>query len=53
LRKVIIVDNVAENFQVQPENGIFISSWFNDPTDTALEELAPLLKGLAQEPKYN
>ena len=45
LNKVIIVDNVAENFQLQPDNGIFIKSWFEDMSDTALEELAPLLKG--------
>lgn len=40
---MIIVDNVAENFQNQPDNGIFIRSWFDDMTDTALEELGPLL----------
>ena len=44
LSKVIIVDNVAENFQLQPDNGIFIKSWFDDKHDTALAELAPLLK---------
>ena len=40
-----MVDNVAENFQLQPDNGIFIKSWFDDMSDTALSELAPLLKG--------
>jgi Dullard-like phosphatase family protein len=44
LSKIIIVDNVAENFQLQPDNGIFIKSWFDDTKDTALSELAPLLK---------
>lgn len=44
LNKCIIVDNVAENFVLQPDNGIFIKSWFEDMTDTALLELAPLLK---------
>lgn len=44
LSKTIIVDNVAENFSLQPDNGIFIKSWFEDPSDTALLELAPLLK---------
>ena len=43
LRRVIIVDNVAENFQLQADNGIFIRSWFDDMTDTALSELTPLL----------
>lgn len=37
---------MAENFQLQPDNGIFIKSWFDDMTDTALSELAPLLKGM-------
>eukprot|EP01017_Pseudomicrothorax_dubius_P032038 TRINITY_DN4154_c0_g1_i1.p1 TRINITY_DN4154_c0_g1~~TRINITY_DN4154_c0_g1_i1.p1 ORF type:complete len:750 (+),score=206.41 TRINITY_DN4154_c0_g1_i1:439-2688(+) len=43
----IIVDNVPENFQLQSDNGIFIRSWFNDPHDTALMELAPLLREIA------
>jgi TFIIF-interacting CTD phosphatase-like protein len=47
LERMIIVDNVAENFQLQPDNGIFIKSWYSDPNDTALVELAPLLKGRA------
>ena len=42
---MIIIDNVAENFSKQPDNGIFIRSWYQDPNDTALVELAPLLKG--------
>ena len=45
LSKIIIVDNVADNFQLQPENGILIKSWIDDSADTALQELAPLLKG--------
>jgi hypothetical protein len=35
----MIVDNVAENFRVQKDNGIFIKTWFNEPTDRALEEI--------------
>ena len=46
LSKVIIVDNIAENFRLQPDNGIFIKTWYEDQEDTALMELAPLLKGL-------
>lgn len=46
LSKVIIVDNVAENFQLQPDNGILIRSWFDDPNDNALLELLPLLRGI-------
>ncbi len=46
LSKIIIVDNVADNFQLQPENGILIKTWIDDPADTALTELCQLLKGL-------
>ncbi|OMJ83175.1 hypothetical protein SteCoe_15953 [Stentor coeruleus] len=47
LSKVIIVDNVAENFQLQPSNGILIKSWYDDAGDNALQELMPLLKEIA------
>lgn len=49
LNKTIIVDNVAENFCLQPDNGIFIKSWFDDTSDTALLELAPLLKQIVEK----
>jgi CTD small phosphatase-like protein 2 len=32
LSKIVIVDNLPENFQLQPNNGIAIKSWFNDNT---------------------
>ena len=35
---------MAENFSNQPDNGIFIKTWIDDPHDNALYELAPLLK---------
>lgn len=47
LSRTLIVDNNAENFQLQPENGIYIRSWYNDPNDEALKKLAPLLVGKA------
>jgi CTD small phosphatase-like protein 2 len=47
LSKVLIVDNVAENFQLQPDNGIFIRTWYDDMNDAALKELSPLLKEIA------
>jgi CTD small phosphatase-like protein 2 len=46
LRRMIIVDNVPENFQLQQDNGIFITSWFDDVTDTALTELGSILKDI-------
>ncbi len=38
------MDNVAENFSLQQQNGIFIRTWIEDLSDTALIDLAPLLK---------
>ena len=43
LSRTIIVDNVAENFQRTPDNGIFIRTWMDDPDDCALIELCPIL----------
>ena len=45
---MIIVDNVAENFQLQPDNGILIKSWYDDSDDVALHELMGLLNELVQ-----
>lgn len=46
---MIIVDNVPENFQLQPDNGIYITSWFDDVNDTALNELTPILIEIAKK----
>jgi CTD small phosphatase-like protein 2 len=46
LSKTIIIDNVWENFQLQPENGIFIRTWTEDIKDTCLIDLMPLLRDL-------
>ncbi len=43
LSKTLIVDNNPENFLLQPENGIYIKSWYNDTEDKALKELGSLL----------
>jgi CTD small phosphatase-like protein 2 len=45
ISRTIIVDNVAENFQLHPENGIFVRSWFDDMSDHELLDLLPLLTG--------
>jgi len=49
LARTIIVDNMAENFRMQPDNGILIRTWIDDMTDNALLELLPLLKEIAMK----
>ena len=49
LSKMLIVDNSPENFQLQPENGIYIKSWYDDPNDKALEELTKVLQYVAEQ----
>lgn len=46
VEKTIIVDNLAENFQLQPENGIYICSWYENSNDRSLADLAPLLANI-------
>lgn len=46
LDRTLIIDNVQENFMLQPHNGIFICTWYDDPHDTALFALTPLLDEL-------
>jgi TFIIF-interacting CTD phosphatase-like protein len=52
LDKTIIVDNITENFLLQPENGISIKSWFDDPDDTALLDLAAWPSRRARSSSY-
>ncbi|KAI5459096.1 HAD-like domain-containing protein [Mariannaea sp. PMI_226] len=44
LSKVIVIDNKAENIRNQPENGIVLSPWKGDPSDTELIGLIPFLE---------
>lgn len=37
ISKVIIIDNVQENFKLNLDNGILIKSWFDDEEDNAFE----------------
>lgn len=46
LDRTLIIDNVQENFMLQPHNGIFIYPWYEDPHDTALWGLTPFLEEL-------
>ena len=44
LKKTIILDNCAENFQFQQDNGIFIRTWGGEQKDDSLYEIAALLR---------
>lgn len=44
----MIIDNSPNSYQLQPENGIPIISWYDDPDDQELYRMIPALKMLAQ-----
>ena len=46
LSKVIIIDNLKENFKMQPNNGIFIKTWTNDINDIQFKDLLKILKDI-------
>lgn len=48
LTKTIIVDNLAENFELQVDNGIHIISWFGSPRDCELMKLEPILRSFVE-----
>jgi len=48
LKNCIIVDNSPQSYIFQPSNAIPIPSWFDDPKDTALRDLIPVLRHLAK-----
>ncbi|KAK9761513.1 hypothetical protein K7432_013538 [Basidiobolus ranarum] len=47
IRHVMIVDNSPASYLFHPSNAVPISSWFNDPHDTELLDLIPVLEDLA------
>ncbi len=49
LTKTIIIDNISDNFILQPDNGIFISTWYDDMSDNFLKEITPLLVELVEK----
>jgi len=46
LSKVIIIDNIAENFRFQPNNGLHIKTWNHDIKDTHLADLKNILRDI-------
>jgi Dullard-like phosphatase family protein len=51
LRTVIILDNMPENFILQPDNGIYIKSWRGEENDMCLSWLQPVLVAVANMEK--
>ena len=49
LGKTIIVDNLEDNFKLQPNNGIHIWTWLDDMKDTQLDDLGKILKDLVSQ----
>ena len=43
IKRTIIVDNLADNFKLQPNNGIQIGTWTDDMKDTQLKDLSSIL----------
>lgn len=48
LAHTVIVDNSPQAFACQVDNGIPITSWFDDPNDSELPKLMKFLKSLAE-----
>lgn len=48
LRKVIIIDNSPASYAFHPDNAVAVRTWFDDPNDTELLDLLPMLEELSQ-----
>lgn len=48
LEDVILIDNSPNSYRLQTENALPISTWYDDPSDTELFDLLPLLIGLSK-----
>ena len=46
LSKVIIIDNLPDNFKLQPHNGLGIKTWLDEMKDTQLNDIGQFLKNL-------
>ena len=49
LSRMIIIDNLGDNFKLQPDNGIQIGTWLDDMKDTQLEDLGKILKDMIEK----
>lgn len=46
LSKVIIIDNLRDNFKLQPNNGLEIKTWCEEIRDNQLKDIKIMLQGL-------
>ena len=53
LNKTIIVDNLADNFKLQQNNGIQIGTWIDDMKDTQLNDLGKILVEIVNKKPQN
>ena len=53
MKKIIIIDNIEENYQLQPNNGLNISDFEGDESDNELDYLLEDLLAVVQQPGKN
>ena len=53
LSRVIIIDNLKENFRMQPNNDIFIKNWTNDINDIQFKDILKILKDIVALDVHN
>ena len=53
MEKIIIIDNIEENYQLQPNNGLNISDFEGDESDNELDYLLDDLLEIVQQPGKN
>ena len=46
LNRTIIIDNLKDNFKLQPNNGLFIKTWTSDVNDNQFYDLERILKDI-------
>ena len=49
LKKVIIIDNLADNFRLQPNNGLEIKTWTEEMRDSQLKDIGHLLNEIIKQ----
>ena len=49
MNKTLIIDNLDDNFKLQPDNGIQIGTWTDDMKDTQLKDLSLILNQIIEK----